>query len=204
MIHEYSMKKYRFDFGRVTAIDFMPEVDDVLIFEESRYVVTKVERAKEQRILSVRERPHAVYVVTVALEGKPSTTTCFHFDVEIPEGDLNAQELAKWAGLSNQTVYNYAKRLGRLPTYAELMNGRKIGRPTKYESFEKIGAEVAAKRAAEIGKDGSVEEGAFFVEAVCEAIGYLSSQPVLDEVGQELLKNLQRAYEAYLLARAEK
>lgn len=113
-----------------------------------------------------------------------------------------ARQLAEAAGVSVTTVYNYAKRLGRLPTHTELVNGRKNGRPLKYESAEKIEAEEMAARAAEIGKDGSAEEGAIFVEAVCGAIRYLSSQPVLDDEGRESLKSLQTAYNAYLKARA--
>ena len=42
------------------------------------------------------------------------------------------KELAAAANVSVATVYNYAKRLGRLPTVDELKNGRKKGRPTKY------------------------------------------------------------------------
>ena len=114
-----------------------------------------------------------------------------------------ARQLAEAAGVSVTTVYNYAKRLGRLPTHAELMNGRKNGRPLKYESAEKIEAEEMEARAAEIGKDGSAEEGANFVEAVCDAIRYLSSQPLLDDEGRKNLKNLQVAYKAYLKARVE-
>ena len=41
--------------------------------------------------------------------------------------------LAAEAGVSTATVYNYAKRLGRLPTVEELKAGVKIGRPTKYK-----------------------------------------------------------------------
>lgn len=43
------------------------------------------------------------------------------------------QTLAAQAGVSIATVYNYAKRLGRLPTVEELKTGVKIGRPTKYK-----------------------------------------------------------------------
>lgn len=43
------------------------------------------------------------------------------------------KELAAKANVSVATVYNYAKRLGRLPTVEELLNGRKRGRPTKYK-----------------------------------------------------------------------
>lgn len=42
------------------------------------------------------------------------------------------RSLATEAGVSVATVYNYAKRLGRLPTVEELKKGVKIGRPTKY------------------------------------------------------------------------
>lgn len=41
--------------------------------------------------------------------------------------------LAAEAGVSVATVYNYAKRLGRLPTAEELKAGVKIGRPRKYK-----------------------------------------------------------------------
>lgn len=41
--------------------------------------------------------------------------------------------LATEAGVSVATVYNYANRLGRLPTVEELKAGVKIGRPRKYE-----------------------------------------------------------------------
>lgn len=44
------------------------------------------------------------------------------------------RELAASTGVCVATVYNYAKRLGRLPTADEIKKGRRLGRPPKYTS----------------------------------------------------------------------
>lgn len=46
---------------------------------------------------------------------------------------MNAREIAEKSGKSIATIYNYAKRLGRLPTVEEAKRGLPIGRPPKYQ-----------------------------------------------------------------------
>lgn len=46
---------------------------------------------------------------------------------------MNAQEIAKASGKSVTTIYNYAKKLGRLPTVEEAKKGFPMGRPPKYK-----------------------------------------------------------------------
>lgn len=48
------------------------------------------------------------------------------------KGSKEAVALAQASGVSVTTVYNYAKKLGRLPTVEELKAGKKNGRPKKY------------------------------------------------------------------------
>ena len=52
---------------------------------------------------------------------------------------MTAKEIAEKSGKSVATIYNYAKRLGRLPTLDEAKKGvsnGKRGRPLKYKSPE--------------------------------------------------------------------
>lgn len=42
------------------------------------------------------------------------------------------KELSIKTGISQVTIYKYAKQLGRLPTVEELMVKRKVGRPAIY------------------------------------------------------------------------
>jgi predicted transcriptional regulator len=42
------------------------------------------------------------------------------------------QELMKKTGRSKATIYNIAKKLGRLPTVEEILNQPPVGRPRKY------------------------------------------------------------------------
>lgn len=52
---------------------------------------------------------------------------------------MTVKELAEKSGKSPATIYNYAKKLGRLPTLREAIDGvytGKRGRPVKYKSPE--------------------------------------------------------------------
>lgn len=49
---------------------------------------------------------------------------------------MNVKEIAEKSGKSTATIYNYAKRLGRLPTVEEAKKGVPMGRPPKYKSPE--------------------------------------------------------------------
>lgn len=49
---------------------------------------------------------------------------------------MTAREIAEKSGKTVTTIYNYAKKLGRLPTVEEAKKGVPIGRPPKYKSPE--------------------------------------------------------------------
>lgn len=50
---------------------------------------------------------------------------------EVQSSELSVQYLAEKSGKSKPTIYNLARKLGRLPTLEEL-NNQKQGRPRKY------------------------------------------------------------------------